>query len=262
MKKLFFLLVLALGFAPMITSAQTLPDAVINAVGRLVVYEEGGEFTEEHQLLQGTATFIDHNGCFFTNSHVVMPIDEELGDEAVVWVQDERDEVAETYYRFEMMLIDESRDLAYGCLIGADDVFTNFFPRPTESGFDSRLFGEPVWVIGYPGAGLETITVSPGNIVGFSDKPDITDFIGLPDVDLEILSIYKVDSLSGSGVSGGVLLSEDWELIGMPFAGSLNPGGFLFILSDTMLIDFEAKIRRFYHVFMCDCICFRITLSH
>jgi hypothetical protein len=109
--------------------------------------------------------------------------------------------------------------------------------------FEKRNFGEEIIVMGYPAAGEGTITISPGHIIGFMQNPDLTQWQGTPVLEAEQLKIYKTDALAGPGVSGGVMVNKDLELVGVPFAGTTLPGAFIFTLSEDVYQEFNRRMR-------------------
>lgn len=224
---------------------RVLPDTVQQAVGKIEVHS-GEAFDETTLITYGSATFIDHGGCFFTNSHAVLNLNSESHEQYPyfqVLIEEQKGQDPEVAYEAEVLFVDEEVDLAYGCPKGGTRVFTNYFERFTEDRFLERSYGEEVWLGGYPQDGLDTLTIAPGHIVGFLDEPDISHFGGLPHVSQERLRLYKADSLAGPGISGGVAFTTDLKLVGIPFAGSFSPGGFVFLIGERMYQEFEEDVR-------------------
>lgn len=237
------------GLLPSITpaAAQVVSDSLTQGVARIVTYSDT-PFNEETRLLQGSAIFVDHNGCFYTNSHVVLDLEtDELLPHVVVYTSEDRGKAPVQSFEAEMIFVDRAVDLAYGCPKGDSDVFSHFFTRKSQNSFSRHAFGEEVYSVGYPDSGTETITISSGQIVGFMDHPDLEEFIGFPGLDKTRLRVYKTDALAGPGVSGGALLDKNFELLGIPFAGTLVPGAFVFNLSEDTYLDFEKEIRKYFY---------------
>lgn len=240
MKRLLLSLLL-LTLIPLPSQAQELPDFVVKAVAEITIYD-AQPFTDETRLRQGSGVFVDHGGCLFTNAHVVLDLDTDEPDEhIVVRVTTNRAQKPEMLYEGEVVFVDQAVDLAYVCPIESNQIFTHFFERALEPAFTTTPFGKEIWIMGFPGAGEGTITISPGHIVGFVEQPNIEFWVGIPDLDPDQLKMYKTDALSGPGVSGGMLVDRELNLIGVPFAGSQFPGAFVFSLSEDVLLDFERR---------------------
>lgn len=253
MKRQAFSLLLAVLLTSLIPStgfaaSRELPNSIEKAVGKLEAHETNA-FDEESLITYGSATFIDHGGCFFTNSHVVLNLSGEehsLRPYFLLKLATDRGVEPQDAYEAEILFVDEEVDLAYGCPKDPDArIFTNFLPRFKQDQFYNRSYGEEVWLGGYPQEGQQTITLSPGHIVGFMEKPDISEFGGIPGVNQDRLRFYKSDALSAPGISGGIAFSSDFELVGIPFAGSYNAGGFVFLIGEKMYIEFEKDVNAY-----------------
>ncbi len=224
---------------------RVLPDTVQQAIGKIEAHSED-VFDETSLITYGSATFIDHGGCFFTNSHAVVNLFSDPHEQHPyfqVLIEKQKGQDPEVAFEAEILFVDEEVDLAYGCPKEETRVFTNYFERFSEDLFFERSYGEEVWLGGYPQDGLTTLTIAPGHIVGFLDEPDISHFGGLPNVNQERLRLYKADSLAGPGISGGVAFTTGLKLVGIPFAGSFNPGGFVFLIGERMYQEFEEDVR-------------------
>lgn len=238
---------LALWAQPIQTQAATIPNFVIGAVAEVTAYS-AAPFDENSSMHQGSGVFVDHGGCVYTNAHVVLNL--ETGEQVPylgVAVAKDRARAPEFLYSAEVVFVDPTLDLAYICPFVETGIFTEYFDRFAEPHFEERAFGEDHWVLGYPSGGEGTVTVSPGNIVGFIQGPDVTYWSGLGEVDPEQLKLYKSDALAGPGVSGGIMIDSEYRLMGVPFAGTVLPGGFLFVLSEDVYLEFERRldIHRF-----------------
>ncbi len=240
--------VASLAFFPSaVAQAATAPNFIIRAVAEVTTYTQE-PFDDNTSIKQGSGVFIDHGGCLYTNSHVVINAETgEVDPHIGIAIATDRGRAPEFAFEGEAVFVDQSLDLAYVCPKEPNGVFTEYFERFSEPHFDSRAFGEDVWVLGYPASGEGTITVSPGNIVGFIENPDVSQWLGIVRLDTEQLKLYKTDALAGPGVSGGVMIDQEYRLVGVPFAGSIIAGAFTFVLSEDVYLEFERRVQA--HLF-------------
>ncbi|MBI4121813.1 MAG: trypsin-like peptidase domain-containing protein [Parcubacteria group bacterium] len=231
-------------FAPVAeVHAQELPGFVVGAVAEVVAHKEK-PFNSDNKIKQGSGVFADHGGCLYTNAHVVMNVDtKELEPRLAVNITTNRARRPTFAFEGEAVFVDVGLDLAYVCPVRDTGIFTEYFDRVDEPMFEKRKFGEEVFIMGFPAAGEGTITISPGHIIGFMENPDVEKWLGTPELDGEYLKIYKTDALSGPGVSGGVMVNSKLELVGVPFAGTLLPGAFIFSLSEDVYQEFDRRMR-------------------
>lgn len=237
-----------LSFSVATVQAQELPDFVIKAVAEVSVYKDIPFTVEENKVKQGSGVFVDHGGCLFTNSHVVLNLEtDEVYPHIVVRVSENRAKPPIYIFEGELIYVQQELDLAYVCPKEKTTIFTHFFERFNEPIYDEVPFGKEIWILGYPAAGESTITVAPGHVVGFLDQPDLSKWYGIPDLNESRLRLYKTDGLSGPGVSGGVLIDENLRLMGVPFAGTTIPGAFIFSLSEEVYQQFQTELRNELH---------------
>lgn len=224
--------------------AQELPDFVIGAVAEVVAHKES-PFNSETRIKQGSGVFIDHGGCLYTNSHVVLNFDTgEPEPYFAVNITTNRARKPQYAFEAEVLYVDQGLDMAYLCPVKDNGVFTEYFDRVAEPMFEQRKFGESVFIMGFPAAGEGTITISPGHIIGFIENPNVEEWLGTPELDTDALKVYKTDALAGPGVSGGVMVNSNLDLVGVPFAGTILPGAFIFSLSENVYQEFDRRMRE------------------
>jgi hypothetical protein len=126
-------------------------------------------------------------------------------------------------YHAEVMQADRSLDLAV--IILTTDLENNPVDRSqldlpaVEMGDAGRLqLGDPLTILGYPGIGGDTITLTRGEVGGFTSEPDYGD-----------RAYIKTSATIAGGNSGGLVADERGFLIGIPT--QLGSGG------DDVLID-------------------------
>jgi hypothetical protein len=73
---------------------------------------------------------------------------------------------------------------------------------------DQLQIGDPLYVIGYPGLGGNTVTMSQGLVSGFLDQENDG-----------VFEWIKTDAEVNHGNSGGLAVNSDWDFIGVPSAG-------------------------------------------
>ena len=232
--------------------AQTLPNYVMGGVAEVVAYSKS-PFVKENKLKKGSGVFVDHGGCLYTNSHVVLDLskpEHPLVPHLIVNIATNRAQPAVYTFDGEALFVDEGLDLAYVCPKYANQtkkLFTHFFEQSTKPMFAKHSFGDDIWLLGYPESGEGTITVSPGHLVGFIEKPDVSQWQGTPALSPADLKLYKVDALSGPGISGGVMIDQNQRLVGVPFAGTIAPGAFIFSLSEDVYLEFGKRLEKYMH---------------
>lgn len=227
--------------------AATAPDYIIRAVAEITTYSQM-PFDDNTSIKQGSGVFIDHGGCLYTNAHVILNAETGEPDPHIgVAIATDRSRAPEFAFEGEAVFVDQSLDLAYVCPKEPNGIFTEYFERFREPMFEERAFGEDVWVLGYPAAGEGTITVGPGRIVGFINDPDVSQWLGVVNLDTPKLKLYKTDALAGPGVSGGVMIDSQQRLMGVPFAGSIIAGAYTFVLSEDVYLEFERRLQQ--HLF-------------
>lgn len=95
---------------------------------------------------------------------------------------------------------------------------------------DQLMIGDSLYVIGYPGLGGNTVTMSTGLVSGFLDEDND-----------EIFEWIKTDAEVNRGNSGGLAVNEAWQFIGVPSAGisELDTAGKLsFIRTGNVALQF------------------------
>jgi hypothetical protein len=168
----------------------------------------------------GSGTVIDaERGLILTNYHV-------LGDtntgrlfnaegSAVIGVNPANlRSVPVLKYRARMLQGDPEIDLAVLQIVAPFDNPTGTLPAnlglvDIERGYSSNLLiGDPIYVLGFPGLGGDTVTYTEGIVSGFLDE----DRNGVEEW-------MKTDAEINRGNSGGLAVNDAGEFIGVPSAG-------------------------------------------
>lgn len=74
---------------------------------------------------------------------------------------------------------------------------------------DEMQIGDVVYALGYPTLGGKTITATAGQIAGYDY---VVDNQGKRDVTASL----KIDAMLAPGISGGALINQDYQLVGVP----------------------------------------------
>jgi hypothetical protein len=166
----------------------------------------------------GSGVIIESTGVVLTNAHLVLDDDGEA-TWSVIGITEDDDELPSQIAFAWPILIDEELDLAMllpiytldGDEIDVDelDLEPIDLPRDNESGLDE---GDEVTVIGWPGLSEEdTISVEDAEIEEIVEDEE--------NPDLDELGWYDVGSFEGPGISGGAVVNEDGELVGIATGG-------------------------------------------
>ncbi|MCA9899314.1 MAG: trypsin-like peptidase domain-containing protein [Ardenticatenaceae bacterium] len=181
----------------------------------------------------GSGTILSPDGVILTNAHVAAPSapglatlynDPELlfgeePDQLVVALSDSADRPPTERYIAELAAADGSLDLAV-IKITADldgnplDTGTLNLPFVEIGDANSIRLGDEIRILGYPGAGGETITFTRGNVAGFESQPRVGDRAWI-----------KTDATISPGNSGGLGVNAAGQIIGVPSFGQEAIGG-------------------------------------
>jgi pSer/pThr/pTyr-binding forkhead associated (FHA) protein len=162
----------------------------------------------------GSGSLINDQGYVLTNFHVV-------GDEqgrlyntegwALIGINwDNPADAPNTFYRAEVEKSDPDIDLALLHIVAMDDGSSlpdNLaFPYIAVGDSDQLQLGDPIAVIGFPGLGGDTPTLTRGSVSGFL----------LDDINNLSRGWIKTDAEINPGNSGGMAINSRGELIGVP----------------------------------------------
>jgi putative serine protease PepD len=202
-----------------------------------VATQIGGSNADE--LSSGSGSLLNDQGYVLTNFHVVG--DTKTGQlystQKVVMVGLNWDNPAaapDTFYRAEVVKGDPHLDLAILHIVSLE----NGDPLPTGLAFpyipagnsDDLKIGDSIAVIGYPGLGGDTPTLTRGTVSGFL----------LDDENNLAQGWIKTDAEINPGNSGGMAINANGELIGIPtqaFTGTEITGK----ISEIRPIDIALK---------------------
>jgi S1-C subfamily serine protease len=165
----------------------------------------------------GSGSIISARGHILTNYHVVSDDNGRLinqGANVIIAVPPAEGENAQPKYRAKVADVDVKLDLAVIQLLALADgaaLPANLGLNPIPLGSSKSVnIGDTIIIIGFPGLGGSSLTVTRGihsGISRFSDDPG---------------SFIKTDTEINRGNSGGTAINAAGELIGIPTAGRID----------------------------------------
>jgi S1-C subfamily serine protease len=165
----------------------------------------------------GSGSILTAKGHILTNYHVVSDDNGKLinqGNNIRIAVPPSEGEQAADKYRAKVVDFDQKLDLAIvqiQAMIDGAALPANLGLNPIPIGNSKSVnIGDPITIIGFPGLGGATLTVTRGihsGIARFSDDPG---------------SFIKTDTEINRGNSGGTAINAAGELIGIPTAGRFD----------------------------------------
>jgi len=159
---------------------------------------------------RGSGSIISSDGLILTNAHVVLaPRNFPLGG-LVVALTLKPDEPPEPTYLAEVMQADADLDIAVIRVVSDLDgnpIERSSLNLPVVPLGDSDILelGDAVTILGYPGIGGETITLTAGEVSGFTAESNVGK-----------RAFIKTSATIAGGNSGGMALNGQGELIGIP----------------------------------------------
>jgi S1-C subfamily serine protease len=151
---------------------------------------------------RGSGTIILDGSYVLTNQHV----SGEGECDIRVWFTDFVSEEPTKSVTAKVVVSDDEIDLAVLRLLNdAGEPFSDPSRRSLTIRAVTPMLGEKVYILGYPGLGGSTITLTSGDFSG---------------IDLsEQIKFFKTTASMNPGVSGGAALNDKGELVGIPTAG-------------------------------------------
>jgi S1-C subfamily serine protease len=207
-------------------------DLVKATVQILMVATIGGQ---EQAYGLGSGTILSEDGLILTNAHVAMPTAAGLGvfeadptpavdpEDLIVAIVESEDLPPVPTYRATVVSADGYLDAAVIQIdrgLDGQRLAGGALNLPTVPIGDSEALhvGDPLTVVGFPGIGGNTISLSSGRASGF-----------LGDDRIGARAWIKTDAVVSGGNSGGLAANEAGELIGIPTRARDDVGGFSWI---------------------------------
>lgn len=204
--------------APTATPAP-LPTATVSqfrnsSVPFEAVVQIWAEFYDETGELQigwtGSGTFVSPDGLVLTNAHVVLPDRYFPVDALVVAMTITQDQEPEPRYYAEVLQADAALDIAV-IRITEDydgnpvDRASLNLPHVPLGNSDQLNLGDAITILGYPGIGGDTVTLTRGEVSGFTSQPEYGQ-----------RAFIKTSATIAGGNSGGLAVDANGLLIGVP----------------------------------------------
>jgi S1-C subfamily serine protease len=169
-------------------------------------YDEAGELQTGWT---GSGTILTPDGLILTNAHVVLPERYFPVDELAIAMATGQDEIPEPRYFAEVLQADAALDLAVirivtdldGVLVD-DDLNLPFVPLGNSDELD---LGDAITILGFPGIGGDTVTLTRGEVSGFTSEPQYGQ-----------RAFIKTSATIAGGNSGGLAVDAEGNLIGVP----------------------------------------------
>ncbi len=219
----FFAIVLSLAACaapqPPTPTAAPQPTATLSQFSNAAVPFEAvvqiwAEFYDENGELQigwtGSGTIISPDGLILTNAHVVLP-DRYFPVDALVVAQTiSQDAAPEPRFYAEVLQADASLDIAV-IHVTTDydgntlDIASLNLPHVPLGDSDKLNLGDSLTILGYPGIGGATVTLTRGDVSGFTSQPDYGQ-----------RAFIKTSATIAGGNSGGLAVDSGGSLIGIP----------------------------------------------
>ena len=173
----------------------------------------------------GSGTLVSPDGLILTNAHVATPTAPGLAagqsedpDQLLVALVEEEDRPPIPAYRAEVLTSEGYLDLAVVAVVAtvegdAIDREELALPFVVLGDSDQIGLGEELIVLGFPGIGGDTISLTTGRVAGF-----------LSDERVAVRAWVKTDSQISPGNSGGLAADQAGRIIGIPTEVAFGPG--------------------------------------
>lgn len=158
----------------------------------------------------GSGTIISDDGLILTNAHVVLSDRYYDVVDLVVSITTAEDQPPQPMFYADVLQADASLDLAVikvrSDLQGNAANFSDLGIEPVPLGSSEDLqLGDEIIIIGYPGIGGETITLTRGEVSGFTAEEPYGN-----------RAFIKTSATIAGGNSGGLAATAQGEIIGVP----------------------------------------------
>ncbi|MGQ9683965.1 MAG: trypsin-like peptidase domain-containing protein [Anaerolineae bacterium] len=186
-------------------------------IGPVVEFTDARGNTEVRTMGWGSGTIISADGLILTNYHVVDTSDLDLPsnarvveDRLAIYITTRSDRPPTLTYLAEVAAAAPERDLAVLRIVSTirgDKVDWRSVKLPFLALGDANQLepGDPIYILGYPGIGGETVTFTQGVVSGFTSQAGLGDRAWI-----------KTDATISGGNSGGTCLNDAGQLVAVP----------------------------------------------
>ncbi|MDH4146303.1 MAG: trypsin-like peptidase domain-containing protein, partial [Acidimicrobiia bacterium] len=185
-------------------------DELAGAVVQLLNLDEAGD-----PICSGSGSVVDASGLILTNAHVVGNEGECAYASLGVAITTSTDEPPELQYLADVVAFSPALDLAVVQIrsdLEGEPVEVDL-PTIRLGDSDDIGLGDEIRVLGYPGIGGDTITLTSGSVSGFVSQAGVGG-----------RAWVKTDATVAGGNSGGTAINASGELIGVPTQASPGDG--------------------------------------
>lgn len=158
----------------------------------------------------GSGAIVSSDGLILTNAHIIAQIFDERADFYMISLtEDPAAEPVDMYFA-EPLIVDKDLDLAVLRIATdlkqrpIDPAELNLTPVPLGDSSTLKL-GDPLFILGYPTIGGETITLTRGEVGGFTLSSKLVE-----------PAFIKTSGLISGGTSGGLALDQFGRLVAIP----------------------------------------------
>jgi S1-C subfamily serine protease len=158
----------------------------------------------------GSGVIVSPEGLILTNAHLVTPGQDYRPDAWVIGLTDDPALPPTDVFMAEPVVVDTDLDLAVLHIITdlklkPVDVVGENLPVMTMGDSDKLQLGDPLTILGYPGIGGETITLTRGEVGGFTAAKDYGE-----------RAFIKSSAAISGGTSGGLAINQSGEFVAIP----------------------------------------------
>ena len=161
-------------------------------------------------IWSGSGTIIDPRGFILTNAHVALSGEEGRVDALQILLTEAEDKPPVPRYYAEVVDADKQMDIAILRIVS--DINGNpvnpenlHLPYVRLGDSDQLHLGQPLIILGYPGIGGNTITVTRGEVSGFTAETGYGD-----------RAFIKTSATIAGGNSGGMVADNEGNLVAIP----------------------------------------------
>jgi len=161
-------------------------------------------------IWSGSGTIIDPRGFILTNAHVALSGEEGRVDALEILLTEAEDKPPVPRYYAEVVSADEQMDIAILRIVSdlngnPVDPESLHLPYVRLGDSDQLHLGQPLIILGYPGIGGNTITVTRGEVSGFTAESGYGD-----------RAFIKTSATIAGGNSGGMVADSNGNLVAIP----------------------------------------------